>query len=86
MIDEIQRQLSSLVPDLIVVSVGGGGLMNGILEGLHRIGWSDVPLLAMETEGAHSLNACAKSGQWTQLPEITRYNDHGEVDIVDFPL
>ena len=72
MVEELQRQLHGLIPDLIVVSVGGGGLMNGVLEGLYRVGWNDVPLLAMETEGAHSLNACAKAGQWTQLPEITR--------------
>ena len=72
MVEELQCQLHGLVPDLIVVSVGGGGLMNGVLEGLYRVGWSDVPLLAMETEGADSLNACAKAGEWTQLPEITR--------------
>lgn len=71
MVEELQHQLHGLVPDLIVVSVGGGGLMNGVLEGLYRVGWSDVPLLAMETEGADSLNACAKAGEWTQLPEIT---------------
>lgn len=76
MVEEIQRQLHGLIPDLIVVSVGGGGLMNGILEGLYRVGWDDIALLAMETEGAHSLNACAKAKEWTQLSEITRSAKH----------
>lgn len=73
MVDEIQSQLRGVVPDLVVLSVGGGGLMNGVLEGMHRIGWTDIPLLAMETHGCHSLNDCAQAGKWTQLDEITRY-------------
>ena len=47
-------------PSLIVCSVGGGGLLAGILEGLEREEngiWEDVPVLAMETYGAESLNA-----------------------------
>ena len=67
MIEELQRQLHRLIPDLIVVSIGGGWLTNRVLEGLYRVGWNDVPLLTMETEGAHSLNVCAKVCQWTQL-------------------
>lgn len=72
MVEEMQRQLYGVIPDLIVLSVGGGGLMNGVLEGLYRVGWNDVAVLAMETEGAHSLNACVKAKEWVQLPEITR--------------
>lgn len=44
-------------PSLIVCSVGGGGLITGILEGLEKENWQDVPVLAMETKGAESLNA-----------------------------
>ena len=61
-----------MTPDLVVLSVGGGGLMNGVLEGMHRVGWGLVPLLAIETEGAHSLNACAEAGKWVELEKITR--------------
>ncbi len=32
-------------PDAIIVSVGGGGLMCGVLEGLHHRGWTDVRLV-----------------------------------------
>ena len=72
MVEEIKAQLQGVVPDLVVLSVGGGGLMNGVLEGLHRVGWVSVPVLAMETQGADSLNACVQSGQWVTLDKITR--------------
>ncbi len=38
-----------------VMQVGGGGLMCGILEGLHSVGWRSVQLIAIETEGAAKL-------------------------------
>lgn len=60
-------------PGAIVLSVGGGGLLNGVVEGLRRAGWSDVPIVAMETVGAHSLNAAVKAGELVTLPAITRY-------------
>lgn len=72
MVDEIKDQLRGVIPDLVVVAVGGGGLMNGVLEGLHNVGWNDVPVLAMETKGADSFNACVKAGEWTELDAITR--------------
>lgn len=58
-------------PGAVVLSVGGGGLLNGVVEGLRRAGWDDVPIVAMETIGAHSLNAAVKAGELVTLPEIT---------------
>lgn len=49
-------------PDAVVVSVGGGGLMCGVLQGMHAVGWGQVPLLAVETEGAASLKAAVDHG------------------------
>lgn len=72
MISEVQEQLDGDTPAVIVVSVGGGGLMNGVLEGMQRVGWGNVPLVAMETVGADSLNACVRAGDWVELPDITR--------------
>lgn len=72
MVEEIQAQLHGVTPDLVVLSVGGGGLMNGVLEGLHQVGWENVPVLAMETQGADSLNMCVRTGQWATLDSITR--------------
>ncbi len=56
-IDEVAQ--AGIEPDLIVLSVGGGGLMCGVVEGVRRNGWKDVPILAVETEGAASLHECA---------------------------
>lgn len=55
-----------------MLSVGGGGLLNGVVEGLRRAGWDDVPIVAMETLGAHSLNAAMEAGYLVTLTEITR--------------
>ena len=71
MVEEISEQLRGITPDLVVLSVGGGGLLNGVLEGMHRVGWTSVPVLAIETDGAHSLNACAEAGKWVELDDIT---------------
>ena len=58
-------------PAAIVVSVGGGGLLCGVLEGCHAVGWRDVPVLAVETEGAASFAAALAAGAPVELPAIT---------------
>jgi len=58
-------------PGAIVVSVGGGGLLCGLAEGLHDIGWTDVPILAVETEGAASFAAAVQAGHLVTLDRIT---------------
>jgi len=70
LIDEIEHQLTEK-PDAIICSVGGGGLFNGVIEGLDRIGWDDVQVLAVETRGAESFNASLTSGEIITLPGIT---------------
>jgi L-serine/L-threonine ammonia-lyase len=70
MIDEIHLQLQGKRPDVVVLSVGGGGLMCGVLQGMHKYGWGDVPLVALETEGAKSFNICVESGQFKGLESI----------------
>jgi L-serine/L-threonine ammonia-lyase len=57
-------------PGAIVASVGGGGLLCGILEGLHRVGWAGVPVLAVETRGADSFRAAADAGRLVTLDAI----------------
>jgi L-serine/L-threonine ammonia-lyase len=69
MIDEVSESHGK--PDLVVATVGGGGLLCGVLEGMHRCGWSDVPVLAVETKGAESLHAAMLAGEPVTLPEIT---------------
>jgi L-serine/L-threonine ammonia-lyase len=58
-------------PDAVVLSVGGGGLMCGVLEGMHAVGWHGVPLVAVETDGAASLNAAVSAGEPVTLEAIT---------------
>ena len=70
-IHESAEQLSEK-PSVVVVSVGGGGLMSGVLKGMHDVGWVDVPLVAMETKGADSFDAAVQAGELVTLDAITR--------------
>ncbi|XP_030644485.1 L-serine dehydratase/L-threonine deaminase-like [Chanos chanos] len=70
LVKELENQMDEK-PGAVVLSVGGGGLLNGVVEGLRRAGWDDVPIVAMETVGAHSLNAAIKAGELVTLPGIT---------------
>jgi L-serine/L-threonine ammonia-lyase len=68
---EIAVQLGGK-PDVVVCSIGGGGLINGIMQVLDDNGWSeDVQVLAMETKGADSLNQSLQAGELVTLPRIT---------------
>jgi L-serine/L-threonine ammonia-lyase len=69
LVDEMAR--SGTKPDVVIVSVGGGGLMCGVLEGLHRNGWQDVKLIAVETQGAESLHRSIAAHELVTLPAIT---------------
>ncbi|PNF37463.1 L-serine dehydratase/L-threonine deaminase [Cryptotermes secundus] len=70
MMDELKVQLPSK-PSTIVLSVGGGGLLLGVLKGLERLGWQDVPVVAMETFGAHCFNLSVKAKKIVALEKIT---------------
>ena len=69
MIDEVAH--AGLVPDAVVLSVGGGGLMCGVIEGLRRNGMGEVPVVAVETEGAESLAQAMRAGGPVELPAIS---------------
>ena len=69
MIDEVVR--AGVKFDAVVLSVGGGGLLAGVSEGLDRNGLQTVPIIAAETEGAASLAAAVKLGKPVELPAIT---------------
>ena len=69
MIDEVAQQ--GIKPGAVVLSVGGGGLLSGAVAGMQRLGWSDVPILAMETRGAESFAAALVAGEVVRLPAIT---------------
>jgi L-serine/L-threonine ammonia-lyase len=58
-------------PDTVVVAVGGGGLLVGLVEGMERNGWHDVPVISVETVGAESFAKSIQSGEHITLPAIT---------------
>ncbi|MEJ5077119.1 pyridoxal-phosphate dependent enzyme [Erwinia sp. MYb535] len=68
MIDEVAQ--SGMKPDAVLLSVGGGGLLAGVVAGLQRNGWQDVPVLAVETTGAASFPAAQAAGHSVELAEI----------------
>lgn len=69
MIDEVAA--SGLKPDAVVLSVGGGGLLCGVVEGLRRNGWNDVPVVAVETLGADSYAQSLAANERVELAGIT---------------
>ena len=57
--------------DAVACCVGGGGLLAGIVTGLQRNGLRDVPVIAIETEGAASYAAALHAGEPVTLPKLT---------------
>lgn len=76
MIKEISEQLpegDNEPLDAIVVSVGGGGLIAGVIFGLSEVGpeWANkTRVIAAETEGAASFAASLEAGELTRLEKI----------------
>ncbi len=77
MIDEAVAQFDAISsdptlkrPGLVVLAVGGGGLLCGVLQGLERNRWPDVPVLAVETQGAASYAAGCDAGRPVDIGAI----------------
>ncbi len=68
-IDEILN--SGVTPDAVVLSVGGGGLLCGVIEGLKRNNCKDVPVLAVETIGTDSFSAACLAKKHIEINKIT---------------
>ncbi len=58
-------------PAAVIVSVGGGGLLCGVAQGMGDAGWTSVPILAVETRGADSFAAAVAAGRLVALEAIT---------------
>ncbi|KAL5121884.1 catabolic L-serine/threonine dehydratase [Pleosporales sp. CAS-2024a] len=67
---EIAAQLPD-APDVVICSVGGGGLLNGICQALDDLGMTTPTVLAMETAGADSLAQALHARQLVTLDAIT---------------
>jgi L-serine/L-threonine ammonia-lyase len=57
--------------DVMACSVGGGGLLIGMLQGMAAAGWWDTQVLAVETKGADSLSESLKMGELVALAGIS---------------
>ncbi|KAH9483729.1 Serine dehydratase-like [Psilocybe cubensis] len=91
MIHEIRNQLGQ-EPDAIFCSVGGAGLLGGIIVGCQAVGWDHVPLIALETIGSDcfywsmSLNGGRFNSEKKVLPPGVNlvYNDENKVHLAHF--
>jgi len=75
-VEEVKEQFKAMgekaLPDVVVCSVGGGGLFNGIVQGLEERGEGlETTVLAVETQGADSLAQSLEKGEMVTLPGIT---------------
>ncbi|KAJ7470532.1 tryptophan synthase beta subunit-like PLP-dependent enzyme [Mycena latifolia] len=71
MIEEASRQMPHK-PSAIFCSVGGAGLLGGIIKGCSGVGWDDVPIVALDTIGSNSFYhsmALNRKGGNVSLPE-----------------
>ncbi len=68
LVDELAEELEA-PPAHLVASIGGGGLMCGVVDGARAHGWS-TRLWGTETEGAASFAAAVAAGVPTRLPRI----------------
>jgi L-serine/L-threonine ammonia-lyase len=62
---------AGIAPAAVVVSVGGGGLLCGVAQGMADVGWTGVPILAVETKGADSFASAMAAGRLVTLESIT---------------
>lgn len=72
--EEIAKQMNDQgngSADVMACSVGGGGLLIGMLQGMAAAGWWDTQVLAVETKGADSLSESLKMGELVALAGIS---------------
>ncbi len=69
MIDEVAAE--GIKPEAVLVAVGGGGLACGVLTGMRKHGWHDVPLFGVETAGAASFAASLQADKLVTLDKIS---------------
>jgi L-serine/L-threonine ammonia-lyase len=85
-VDELQETLGNDgKPDIIISSVGGGGLLHGLQLGMQRFGWDkSVGLIAAETDGSASYAHSKKLGYTEAIKEIkTIATSLGTLKVID---
>ncbi|MDI2143262.1 MULTISPECIES: pyridoxal-phosphate dependent enzyme [unclassified Pseudomonas] len=85
MIDEILEDCPQV--DSVVTSVGGGGLLAGILTGLLRHHRRDCRIITCETQGAASFAAAVQAGHPVRLSKIdTVATSLGAAQVAAWPV
>jgi len=85
MVDEILDACPQV--DTVVTSVGGGGLLAGILTGLLRHDRRDCRIITCETTGAASFAAAVKAGHPVRLSRIdTVATSLGAAQVAAWPV
>ncbi|WP_085746031.1 pyridoxal-phosphate dependent enzyme [Pseudomonas sp. R45(2017)] len=85
MVDEILDDCPQV--DTVVTSVGGGGLLAGILTGLLRHDRRDCRIITCETTGAASFAAAVKAGHPVRLSRIdTVATSLGAAQVAAWPV
>ncbi|UFP97990.1 pyridoxal-phosphate dependent enzyme [Pseudomonas fitomaticsae] len=85
MVDEILEDCPQV--DTVVTSVGGGGLLAGILTGLLRHDRRDCRIVTCETTGAASFAAAVKAGHPVRLSRIdTVATSLGAAQVAAWPV
>jgi L-serine/L-threonine ammonia-lyase len=69
LVDEVLA--SGLEPDAVVLSVGGGGLLCGVAQGLRRAGLSQATIVTAETAGAESFFKTVQADELVELERIS---------------
>jgi L-serine/L-threonine ammonia-lyase len=68
MVQEIVSQ--GVLPGAVVLSVGGGGLLCGVAEGLEKAGCDNTAIIASEPDGAASLRAALQAKEVVALDHV----------------
>ncbi|CAL1704108.1 unnamed protein product [Somion occarium] len=83
MIPEIAKQLpQGTKPDAILCSVGGAGLIGGVMSGCKQVNWDDVPLVALETTGS---NCFYRSLALNPGPFVSQQGVAADTEVIDVP-
>ncbi|KAI9503566.1 tryptophan synthase beta subunit-like PLP-dependent enzyme, partial [Coemansia spiralis] len=73
-VSEISIQLQRKEPAAIITTIGSGGLLAGIITGLHQCRWQSVPVIAVET---HNTNTFQQSMLFATDQSDTRISNGG---------
>jgi L-serine/L-threonine ammonia-lyase len=71
LVDELVADLSGSLPDVVIASVGGGGLFCGILQGLEEHGATTSTAIAVETTGTAKLAKSLKVDKVVVLEDVS---------------